>query len=417
MKTIATLLFLNFITLQTSANVNYVDVSKITNDRNLIKDFNFIKDNTKYYDHWTNQWNYDIPKQNLVIQLRAYYKSFSSLDTKNEETLLFLGDIAHYLYNLDDTAYYTKAVINYNHAASSNPVDYRVYWFLGYHYALSNSSISAIDNFIKAEPLLPSAEPSDFWNDYAMAAAIANMPSHCIYAIDKTKCVLGKEESFQHQLWEAVHNRIVPVNKNDSYSKSDIWRVTKGDKIAFTSRPLGIKIEVDSTWGISINDYQKKQTAFILTPPAIASRKGKEVGYTIAIIMKTANDNDKLEDYINKLISKYPDKKQIPFSNKYEKTVAYEIKDKTMYQNLGGGHLYMIGIERNAPKYPGLLLENPEAIPEGNAGQINYYSTNESQGRFEGKIFYVLILDSCEDINEQSFSIFKSLFDNRLIIE
>lgn len=416
MRNIVTLFTLTLITLQTSANVNYIDIDKITHDSKLITAFNFIKDNTKYYDHWSNQWSYDKPKQNLVTQLREQYKSFSTLTT-NEETLLLLGDIAHYLYNMDDTAYYSIAEKNYVEAIRSNPKDYRAYWFLGYHYALSNVPILAIDNFIKAEKILPSKQPADFWNDYAWATAVANMPSHCIYAMDKVKSISGKEGSFQQQLGETIYKRITPVDKNQSYEKKDIWTASQGNKIAFTSRPLGIKILVDSTWGVTLNDYQKNQTAFILNPPAIATKKGKEIHYTIAILMKTANDNDKLNDYISRLISKYPDKKQISFSDKYEKMIAYEIKDKTMYKDIGGGHLYLIGLERNAPKYPGLLLENPVPIPEGNSNEMTYYSASDSKDRFKGRIFYAIVLDSCEDIHAQSFAVFKSLFDNQIIIE
>ncbi|HSD06245.1 hypothetical protein [Flavobacterium sp.] len=133
--------------------------------------------------------------------------------------------------------------------------------------------------------------------------------------------------------------------------------------------------------------------------------------------MKTANDNDKLSDYINNFVSKYSNKKQISFSDKYDKIIAYEIQEKSMYQNLGGGHLYMIGIERNAPKYPGLLLENPATMPKGIPGQVNYYRATDSQDRFKGKMFYLIMLDSCEDIHEQSLAVFKTLFNSQIIIE
>ncbi|MBX3164334.1 MAG: hypothetical protein KF900_07620 [Bacteroidetes bacterium] len=397
--------------------MNHIDIAKISNDSKLITVFNFVKDNKQYYDHWTNEWSYDKPKEDLINQLRGHYKSFSALKTKNTETYLLLGDIAHYLYNMDDTAYYSIAVKNYDEAVKSSPKDFRVYWFLGYHYALSNVPTSAIDNFLEAEKILPTQQPADFWNDYAWATAVTNMPSHCIYAMDKVKSISGNEGSFQQQLGETIYKRIVPVDKNQSYDKKDIWTASQSDKTTFTSRPLGIKIIVDSIWDLQIYDYQKNQAVFIMNPPKIANKKRREISYTIALIMKTANDKDKLSDYINVFVSKYTDKKQIAFSDKYDKIIAYEIKDKTMYQDIGGGHLYMIGIERDRPKYAGLLLENPVSLPKGNSNEITYYRASDSKDRFKGKIFYAIMLDSCEDINEQSFSIFKSLFDNQIIIE
>lgn len=417
MRNLTLLFFLTLSTVQVFANVDYIDISKISSNSKYVTAFNFIKDNKQYYDHWISEWNYDKPKQDLINQLRGYYNDFSTLTEKNAETYLLLGDIAHYLYNMEDDDYYSIAVENYKEAIKINPEDYRAYWFLAYHYALSTFQVSAIDEFKKAEKLLPSSQPADFWNDYAWASSIASMPSHCIYAMDKVKSISGKEDSFQRQFRESIYKQITPVDKKQFYDKKDIWRVSEGDKKAFTSRPLGIKILIDSTWNLSVSDYKDNKAVFIIVPPTLTDKGGKEIGYTILIIMKTANDNDKLDDFTNIFVSKYLDKKKINFSDKYDKMVAYEIIDKTIYQDIGGGHSYMIGIERSEPKYPGLLLEDPVELPKGDSDGIMYYTASESKDRFKGKIFYLIFLDSCENINEQSFSIFKTLFDNQIIIE
>ncbi|HET7117911.1 MAG TPA: hypothetical protein VFI29_15555 [Hanamia sp.] len=419
MKKISILLILTLIVFKSFANVKYIDISKISKDSKLVSAFNYIKDNHQYYDHWAQKWDYNIPKEELIKKLSEYYSGFLAINNKNEELYLLLGDIAHYLYNMDDTAYYSIAISNYDEAIHKNPKDYRAYWFLGYHYALSNVPESAIDNFLKAESFLPSQQPADFWNEYAWAMAVANMPSHCIYAMDKVKSITGKKGYFETQLGATIYKRTVPGDKNKPYGKQDIWTESEGDgeKITFTSRPLGIKILVDSTWSFSIYDYKNNQTAFVINPPTIANKEGKQIHYTIGIMMKTANDNDKLDGYINNFISKYPDKTPIHFSGKYNNMVAYEIKDKSMYQDIGGGHLYMIGIERAYPKYPGLLLEDPVALPDGNTGEVNYYNASGSKDRFRGKIFYAIMLDTSGDIYNKSFSIFKSLFDKQIIIE
>jgi len=417
MKQTITFLFSMFLIIDTFANVNYIDITKISNDSKFESAFKYIKDNQQFYDHWTNEWSFNKPKQELIDNLRNEYKTFSAIANKSAELYLLLGDISHYLYNLDDTTYYKKAVKNYNLAIKESPKDYRCYWFLGYHYSLSNVPKQAIDNFIKAQELLPAEQPSDFWNDYAWATAVTNMPSHCIYAMDKVKSISGNPGNFETQLGQNIRDRIEPVDKNNSYKKEDIWSVSKGEKMTFTCRPLGIKILIDSTWNLSIYDYKKGNSAFIINPPALKNKNGKEINYTIAILMKTASDNDNLDDYLKVFISKYPGKTKIPFSDKYDNTIAYEITDKTMYQNIGGGHLYMIGIERTTPKYPGLLLENPSILPQGNSDQVTYYTASNSKDRFRGKIFYAIMLDSCEDINEQSLLIFKQLFNSQIIIE
>jgi len=224
-----------------------------------------------------------------------------------------------------------------------------------------------------------------FFLTFSIVRVFANMPTHCIYAMDKVKSISGEEGIFQQQLGETIYKRIVPVDK---------------------------------TWGLSIKDYQNNSTVLFIEPPAIPNKAGMEIGYTIAIFMKTANDNDMLDDYVNNFISKDPNKKKINFSDKYDKMVAYEIIDKTMYQDIGGGHLYVVGVEQNEPKYAGLLLEEPIPLPDNaETGKVTYYRATESKDRIKGKIFYAILLYSCEDINEKSFSLFKSYFENQIIIE
>src|SRR5690242_12397980 len=102
MKNLTILFVLTALTVSGFANVNYVDINKIGSDSKLVTAFDFIKNNTSYYDHWTNKWTYDKPKKDLIARLKEYYSTFSAITTKNEETYLLLGDIAHYLYNMDD---------------------------------------------------------------------------------------------------------------------------------------------------------------------------------------------------------------------------------------------------------------------------------------------------------------------------
>jgi hypothetical protein len=235
--------------------------------------------------------------------------------------------------------------------------------------------------------------------------------------MDKVKSISGKAGKFETEQGQAVYKRIEEVDKTKSYKKEDIWAASKGDKIAFTSRPLGIKILVDSTWSVTVYDFNNRQSAFIINPPTIKSVKGLAIAYTIAILFKSANENENLEDYLRTFVDKYSDKRKIIFSDKYDQMIAYEVVDKSLYKDLGGGHLYVLGIEREAPKYPGLLLENPSTLPDGPAGQVNYYTASDSKDRFKGKIFYAIILDSCEDIHESSSAVFKYLFNNQIIIE
>jgi len=401
------------------ANIRHIDLSKITADPHLKTLFRFVADNEKYYSQWIPQWNYEKSKPELDLKLQEAYRAFYALQLSNEESYLLLGDIAHYLYNLEVKPYYDSALVNYHKATLANPKDFRCYWFVGFHFAQSTRLQDGIDNIFRAQRMLSSPGPADFWNEYAWVTAIANMPSHSVYAMDRAREILGTPGNMETQFGSIVRKRIVAVDRDSTYSKQAIWSVSNGEGNTFTSRPFGTKMNVDSTWQVSIYDYTKRMGAFVLSPPTAKNKNGRDIHYTIALLMKTAADNDELDTYLQQYISKFDEKKKINFSKKkYDKMLAYEIKDKTMYPDIGGGHLYMIGIERNAPPYPGLLLEDPSSFPDANKkNEVSYYRPSNSRNRFTGKIFYAIILDSCEDIHEESLSVFKTFFEKQLVIE
>lgn len=417
-KSTYTLIILMQLSVQLAfGNINYIDFNKIPNHKKYNAEYLFVKDNQEYYNHWIPKWKYDKNENELINRLKEAYTSFDSISTVNTELLLLKADIAHYLYNLDISNFSDSALNYYQQAIKNSPDDYRGYWFLAYHYAQSNMPINSVELFLKAEKMKPNNKPVDFWEEYAKATAVANMPTHALYGMDKTRAILGKAGNVENQLGESIFKQIVDLNRDNNYKQEDVWRVTNGDNTAYVNRPLGIKISVDSTWKVSMYDYINHNCGFVIEPPTIKNKKGKEISYRIAITMRVANDSDRLEKYLGNIISVYRTKSKIRFSDKYDKMIAYEIKEKEMYKDMGGGHLYAIAIERNMPAYPGLLLENPFLLPVFEPGKVNYFSIIGSKNRFKGKIFYSILLDSCEDINEQSFTLFKSLFYNQIVIE
>ncbi len=416
-KQVLKALFFLAISVNCRAHVDHVNISKITSDSKLLDGFRFVKENQNYYSHWTPQWEHNKPKQEIIKKLREVYQSFENLKDTQIDLSLLQGDIAHYLYNLDDTVFFKVAVEKYETAKSIDPKDFRSYWFLGYHYSQANVPMKGIENLLKAKTLLPVTQPVDFWNDYAWATAIANMPANCLFAMDRVRDIDGRPGHFENQLGNVIKKRIVPVDKAKSYPKEEIWDGFPGKYATLLSRPLGLKVFVDSTWNISIFDYQKNQGVMILKPNAIKSKQGREINYTIAMLIKTAEETEKLEDYLNIFIDRYKNKKQIGFSEKYEKTIAYEVTDPNLYKEIGGARLYLVGVERNEPRYPGLILENPFTMPKNETGGLSFYQANESKDRFKGRIFYAIMLDSCEFIHEESFKMFKALFEDQLIIE
>jgi len=415
MKRVLLFLFL-VISYSGFGNVKYINIEKIQNFQNFSSQFKFITDHVKYYDHWSQEWNYPIAKSELMKELENCYDLFLKNDTTNLESILLLGDISHYLYNLDVEKYYSIACRYYQNAIALYPNDYRSYWFLAYHYSLSNKQIESIQYLLKAEALLPPEVPAAFWDEYALATAIAKMPSHSIFAMEKAKEISGKPSFTESQLGVNIRNQLKAIKSDTSILYKNLWSADQGDLLAFVSRALGLKFVIDSTWKLQFFDYKKFATGLMITPPALKGKNNKEITYSIGIIINIARKENNLEEFVKKFTASYKTKNKIAFTSKYQENLAYEVKDMSTYQNMGGAHMVYVGIEQKNPKYPGLKLENPHSLPEGNTG-MNYYRIIDSKTRFKENIDYLVMLDVCEDIYEDAYKIFKNFFDNQLVIE
>jgi hypothetical protein len=54
---------------------------------------------------------------------------------------------------------------------------------------------------------------------------------------------------------------------------------------------------------------------------------------------------------------------------------------------------------------------------KGKAGVVNFFTIGSSRSRFPGRIFYFFILDTCEDIHEESWNIFRTLVTKQMAID
>jgi|WetSurMetagenome_2_1015567.scaffolds.fasta_scaffold53306_1 hypothetical protein len=414
------ILFL-LLTLQTFSlhgNIQYINIRNIPDYEKYSTQFTFLAQNVQYFNHWVPEWTYDVNKDSLILGLKNCFTTFSQLDSNNIEINLLLGDISHYLYNLNEEEYNDNAIRHYHKAKELDSNDYRTFWFLGNHYTLSANQSESVKNFLKAQTMLPKKVPADFWNEFAYATALANMPSHSIYAMSKAKETLKEPGYFEAQLGETIRKRIVPVDRDSSYNYNKIWSASVSDYTTFYCRPLGLKIIVDSTWNINLYPYKEGQSFVTIVPPAIESKSGRNITYTIAIIIKAAEKGDKIETFINNFLSSYPVINKVNFSNKYDDMIAFEIKNKNMYKEIGGAHMNMLGISREEPLFPGLKLEEPMSIPmDGKSGEMTYYTVGNSLGRFAGTLYYAIMLDACEDIYPQALKVFTDMFNNQIIIE
>lgn len=413
---------LNLIAASVLGNINNIDTDKIPDHHKYASNINFLIENQEYYNHWQPEWTYTVEKDWLIKNLKDCFKVFSALDAKNVEVNLIVGDISHYLYNLQEDKYYDKAVEYYEKAISLAPNDYRCHWFLANHFAFSNNPEKSVEHFLKAKTLLPKMESVDFWEEFTFSAMLANMPSHCLYGMDRTKKLLGEAGNFESQLGEVVQQRLVKMNSDSSYANTDIWSAFGENPLTFISRPLGMKMLIDTTWDLTVYGYDKHQAVFMMVPPAVTNKEDRPITFTFLIMMKVAEEGETLEDYLGKFLGNHGEPKKFEMGKSYPGQLSYEIKDPSMYEEIGGAHLHVIGLKRSRPEFAGMALEEPMSIPakkskKGKKDEMYYYRQSDSPDRFEGDIYYAFIFDACEDIYTPAFDMFKELFEERMVIE
>ena len=100
----------------------------------------------------------------------------------------------------------------------------------------------------------------------------------------------------------------------------------------------------------------------------------------------------------------------------YPDVVSYEILDSKMYIDIGGGHMHVIGIERNQPEFPGYRLELPAELVADSDKPVIMRPGNRLS-RFNGPVYYALMLDTCNDIYEEAFAVFNDFLTDQIIIE
>jgi tetratricopeptide (TPR) repeat protein len=419
MKTLPIILLGLLLCADCRADVKFINFSRIDPADRYGRQFKWLVNNLVYYDHWSPGWTYPVAKDSLIGELRSDMALFESAGSADKvEPALLLGEIAHYLYNLDQQIYFDSAVAWYKQAIAAGAADYRGYWFLAYHYSQSDNVVKSVDLFEQAAKYLPDPVPVDFWQEYAFAMELAGFNGHVRYALDQIKQKGVTMGLMAHIMDSTNHANSKPANAESTYKNEDVWAVShEGQRISFLSRPLGLKLKVDSGWGMQMNGYSNRATVLVMTPPTLTGKKGNSIGYHIAVIIRVAKPGETLESFMVPMTKATVRDKQPAFGDRYPNSVSYSMIDKTAYTFGGGSHGHLIGLQRDMPAWPGMALENYAEELSTSPGETSVLHPTATKTRFKGEIFYCFVLDTCEDIHDKTWEIFKQLITQQTIIE
>jgi tetratricopeptide (TPR) repeat protein len=393
---------------QCRADVKFVNFRKIDPSGQFGAHERFLLDNLAYYDHWSPDWGvYDISKDSLVRELETCLRVYEPLKTDEFERSLLLGEIARYLYNLDEKPYYDTAEAFYKQAIRLNSKDCRGFWFLGYAYATSAEIEKGLDAFRQALKLVNDQTGVDFWQEYAFTMDVAGMPFRCLYGLDQYKR-RGGSSLLSHIMDSTVRSKCRPTDPVISYSSIALWeKQHNGPLVQYQSYPLGIMLEVDSSWDLEFNGYANRITGVSMKSPLLTARNGKQIGYTVALVVRVPENGERLEDFMASMMKQMHGVRDsvFPFAKKYPNGISFSYNDNSLYDDRGGARIRLIGIERPVPANPGLALESDQApvAMNGEPGKLNFYEMGLIRSRFPERIYYLIVLDTCGDIQAESW--------------
>lgn len=415
------LLFLFVVTSKEAiANINAINFDKVNYPGSLQGKVDFLKANENIYNHWVHQWTYSIAKDVVIGNLTSLYTELDKISNKTPDTYLLMGDIAHYLYNMEVETYYKTAIENYKKATELAPKDYRVYWFSANHYALSAKAVLAVVGFRMALTCLPKGLVNTlFWSEYSNACANANMPVTARYAAHQVSLAVGKRDQAETHVINVTAHALKAAPIDTTIKANNLWAFTgkQNTILHFNNTLLGFKLSIDSTWKFRLGDYQNKGTFAMLEPNKETAANGRLITYSMLVMAKIAADGQSLQQFMDGF-TKSKKVKPVSFNvGQINNCIAYEITDPAIYADMGGSHNYAIAFERTEPEFAGMLLESPMAIPKNNNSNVAYYRAPQRYLRVKDKVYYLILLDTCEDIHEQSLAVFKDFLKNGILVE
>ena len=383
-----------------------------------------LKDATELepYSHvWTSNWKYPVAKGDAAARLRRDLNSLNltiKTHPDNAELLLLTGLIARYAYNLDVAGSYESSIATLAEAAKLDPADVRGPWFHATLLCQMDKPKAGADEFLAIESSHRwEGLPPAFWMDYMECSSVTNMPAHVLRASDhlaKLPAPASEERAF---LTGVAQKRFDPFDPKKDYAPKEAWDATNpGKDITFTSTSCGLRMHVQSDWGIDqlgltkgscVADFSTgpyKGTAHNLRP-------------SIMVMVQQPANGETLEEYSKRFQTKGSFVPFTPSRCPADRCIAVQGTMPGGYGKDGDGHGLMVIFERNEPQFPGLIFESPsQPSPSAGGTGMAYYRPGQTQQRIPGQLYYLVLLDTAASIEEPAMKDFE-LFLQQLTVE
>ena len=361
---------------------------------------------------WTDKWPYTVPKEKVKLLLEetlAELKKETLISGDNEELWLLTGLVAHYGYNVDVDESYELATKAFAEAHRLSPDDHRPDWFLGSLECQTQQTRQAMVRLLSLEEHVQWEKlPVGFWDDYLYCTAITIMPAHSLRAIAHLRSLNAAPSPFRDGLLEIAKKRIDTPDPSASYSKELVWRFDRSSsRVKVTNPMFGFRFFTPESWSVLPNDANQGLTFAQIKVGPFSGPAGN-VTPTILVLVRQAKPSESLEDFL-KSFMRYPSASPTHIHNCPSETcLASRAVVTGGYKEAGDGQFTMTVFKRGVPQFPGVLFEEPAAMPAAEPQKASYFRPEQRMGRLNGTLYYLVALDTASSVCEKADEAYES---------
>jgi hypothetical protein len=385
------------------ADVAAVNFSALPQENSVLAAFDDAQRFEPYVGSWTSDWQYPVPREEVVTRLTADL-GFLSLAVKshpdNEDLLLLTALVAHYAYNVDVDGSFDAAERVLNKAQELFPSDMRPSWFRASLVCQTGDSASGFQQFLSIESVhLWNRLPIGFWDDYLECAMINGMPAHALRAADHLEAMHAPPSQRRTFLVQTARNVFAPFDPAKAYPPTDAWAGGKmGGDVTFTSTTCGLQIRAHGNW--IVNDLALNKgacLAYFATGPYPAAAGRMEP--SILVVAQPPPNHESLEEFAQSFATKGNFRPFTPSNCPASACIGLIVDRPGLYGKEGDGREQIVVFERDEPSYPGLIFEAPQETskaPSSDAAVV--LRPDQIPERIPGKLYYLVALDTSSSI-------------------
>jgi hypothetical protein len=380
-----------------------IQKDKLPQDPALQSVYADIANSESMVREWGLEWRYKTPKKKVAALFKkdlALLQERATAMPDNEELQLLTGLAAHYSYNLDAPGSFEIAMGALGKAQTISPGDYRPAWFSASLKCQTTKVTEGMREFLAMERKSPWEHFSaGFWDDYLECATVTNMPSHAARAGEHLSKLHLEKQMFRDVLLDQARKRLQEADPSRTYESRQAWAaVNSGTDVTFTGEMFGLRFTIPGTWRVHVSDVSNGLGKIQISTGPYHGNEG-DLWPTITIIARGPKPEESFDDFVK------------TFSNNLQTTAAWACPSEEclgmegtkagLYKAEGDGHLFIVTFTRAHPEFPGLLFEEPSAMPESKDKATYYAFSGEHVGRLPGRVYYLVALDSADSIFAQ----------------